>query len=52
MTEDELQNSFADFNSRYSRDRLNYKVVVTDDWIERSAFTDQNELEQYPIRRR
>jgi hypothetical protein len=34
MTEDELQNSFGDFNSRYFGDRLSCKVNVTDDWID------------------
>jgi hypothetical protein len=34
MTEDELQKSFADFNSRYFGGRLNCKVIVTDDWID------------------
>jgi len=34
MTEGELQNSFAYFNSCYFGGRLNCKVVVTDDWID------------------
>lgn len=34
MTEDELQNSFGDFNSRYFGGLLACKVTVTDDWID------------------
>jgi SprT-like family len=34
MTEEELQKSFGDFNSRYFGGRLNCKVIVTDDWMD------------------
>jgi len=37
MTEDELQDSFCDFNSRYFGGQLNCKVIVTDDWIDADA---------------
>jgi hypothetical protein len=34
MTEDELQESFGEFNSRYFGGQLKSKVLVTDDWID------------------
>jgi hypothetical protein len=34
MTEDELQKSFAEFNSRYFGGRPTSKIIVTDDWLD------------------